>query len=1349
MKNHFLLLFLCFSTYLTAQSPQNQLLLQSGELVLSENVADYITAAKGNENCVAGVYYRLLQFKASPSLSTHEGLRDAGIQLLEYIPHHAYIAAIPQNLDLEILKRFDLRAISKIETPWKVSKRIDQHGIPSWAEDRNQLKSIIKYHKNLDHEEVLKYCLFDQINVIAHNGYNNFIEVSFPKNRLEEIAALPYIAFVDLIPSPAVKDDTPARSLHRANMIDSYQANGRKFSGEGVGVLIRDDGIIGPHIDFHGRLSQEFASVNGNGTHGDGVAGILAGCGNFDPLMVGNARGADVYTIDYLSTFLDETMDLHFDNGVLVTNSSYSDGCNEGYTTTTETVDQQIYDNPSLMHVFSAGNSNGADCYYGAGDQWGNITGGHKQGKNVIATANLFFDASLVGSSSHGPAHDGRIKPDIAANGQEQISTFEDNNYGGFGGTSGAAPNIAGIVAMMHQAYRALNGGSTAQSALLKAMILNTANDLGNVGPDFIYGWGHVNAHRAVSTIEDERYFNANVTVGEVNNHSFTVPPNVKELRIMTYWMDNPGSVMTNRALVNDIDVVLKDPNSDSTLPWILDSSPDPVSLNNPAIKGEDHLNNMEQIFITDPEEGSYTLEVKGTDLPFGAQDYFVVWEYRMDDVTLIYPIGGEELVPGEEHIIHWDAQSSDKAFEISYSSDGGSTYNPINTLPGTARLLSWIVPNEINAASRIKISNGISEDASTENFHIGEQAFNLSTEAICPTEAMISWEGPAGAAGYQVFMLGDKYMEVIGSTTDTEYAIPLSNPNASTYAAIRTVFPNGAYGRRTIAYPVGGTGLTNCDQENNISLVELVSVFDNVLFPCEATFEEFVTIRVQNQGTLAQDNVPIAMSVNNSTIIRDTITSTIDPGQYRTWTFGDPLNLDQSGNYQVEIWTDLPNETAQFDDSTQFDFSLLVGSGFEPDLTESFEGPQLLPDFWLVQNPDLDVTWEKRSVVQSDGTNGTAMFVNFFNYNSPGARDNLSTPPLNFSNNTGASILLTFDYAYSTYPGYDDAFHVELSTDCGATFSEVLFSESGADLETFNTTNFFTPDNANQWRNIVLDLTTYGGMSNVMVRFVSETGWGNNLYVDNINIIEVTLSPPVAEILASTDSICPGDTIIFESLSTGGLLDYQWLFQGGSPTTANTAGPHAIRYIGGGNRTAQLIVNNPAGTDTTTFDLFILPRPSGSFSANTSSGLEVQYNANLMNTDSVSWDFGDGNSSSEINPLHTYTITGVYSVSMTLFNDCGTRTYTQMVTVVLTSIDGIAVPGFNLYPNPNSNYFTIEADEIMTGSVELYSIDGKKMMSQILADRKIEINHELKAGVYILQLVLENGSLQRRVIVQ
>ena len=260
----------------------------------------------------------------------------------------------------------------------------------------------------------------------------------------------------------------------------------------------------------------------------------MAGAGNLDPKMRGMASGSNLYVVNYQSNFLDsQTVSLITSGDVQITNSSYSNGCNGGYTSITQTVDNQTKDIPTLLHVFSAGNSNNNNCGYGAGNQWGNITGGHKQGKNVIATANVYFDGSLVGSSSRGPAHDGRIKPDIAANGQNQNSTNENNTYQSFGGTSGAAPGIAGISAQLYEVYSDANSGALPQSALIKAAMLNTANEAGNIGPDYKFGWGIVNGLRAGLLLEDERYLSDISTQGTSNNHTINIPAGTTQARFM------------------------------------------------------------------------------------------------------------------------------------------------------------------------------------------------------------------------------------------------------------------------------------------------------------------------------------------------------------------------------------------------------------------------------------------------------------------------------------------------------------------------------------------------------------------------------------------------------------------------------------------------------------------------------------------------------------------------------------------------------------------------------------------------------------------------------------------------
>ena len=92
-----------------------------------------------------------------------------------------------------------------------------------------------------------------------------------------------------------------------------------------------------------------------------------------------------------------------------------------------------------------------------AGSGWGNVTGGHKQGKNVIAVANLTLTGELASSSSRGPAADGRIKPDIGAKGSSVNSTVPTNDYDLKTGTSMSCPGIAGVMAQVYQGYKELH----------------------------------------------------------------------------------------------------------------------------------------------------------------------------------------------------------------------------------------------------------------------------------------------------------------------------------------------------------------------------------------------------------------------------------------------------------------------------------------------------------------------------------------------------------------------------------------------------------------------------------------------------------------------------------------------------------------------------------------------------------------------------------------------------------------------------------------------------------------------------------------------------------------------------
>jgi subtilisin family serine protease len=111
----------------------------------------------------------------------------------------------------------------------------------------------------------------------------------------------------------------------------------------------------------------------------------------------------------------------------------------------------------------------------------------------------------MTAFSSWGPTDDGRIKPDLVANGQAVFSSEEgfDSDYGVQSGTSMAAPNVTGTAALLLEHYRDLHDDEDPTSATLKGVLIHTASDAGNVGPDYRHGWGLVNAAEAAEFLTE------------------------------------------------------------------------------------------------------------------------------------------------------------------------------------------------------------------------------------------------------------------------------------------------------------------------------------------------------------------------------------------------------------------------------------------------------------------------------------------------------------------------------------------------------------------------------------------------------------------------------------------------------------------------------------------------------------------------------------------------------------------------------------------------------------------------------------------------------------------------------
>ena len=791
----FILIFFAFSVY--AQNTQEiSFELKSGKFIIDAD----LDLAVSDDNS-----YRMIFFDELPTEKQKEEIISLGIQFLYYLPQNIFVVKIHNEINIDDLKDYKIKSINKLLPEYKLDPKLQEKKYPEWCLKNGLLYIKLLLHSDVNVEEALMQMESFYEKVEEINKKSNTISLAINDLNLSAIARFACVSYIEPIDPPPLMENMTGRTLHRTNVINVEYQNGRDYNGEGINIMMHDDGYVEPHIDRKGRVDEQFCfscSSSSNDSHGDHVSGTIMGAGNLDPEGRGMADGAFLYVMGYsTNNYYQNVSSLHTNYDVVITSASYGNGCNAGYTSLASDLDEQLNTYPTLTHVFSAGNDGSSNCNYGAGAGWGNITGGHKQAKNVIAVGNLDYSASLASSSSRGPAADGRIKPDICAQGTNVYSTYPNYTYNTISGTSMACPGVSGVMAQLYQAYKEYNSGTNPSSALMKCILLNSADDIGNPGPDFKHGWGVVNAYRALKLIESSSYINSSISQSATNSHQINIPSATSQLKLMVYWHDKEGNASANISLVNNINISMTSPSGVTYYPYILNSTANSSSLDQYATTGIDNLNNMEQIVIDNPQSGNYTLYVNGSSIPYGPQDYSVSYEFIDDNVELTYPLGGEGFVPFEYEAIRWDAIDNGMTFSLDYSLDNGVTWNFIGTnIPSSQTFYPWYIPNSISSQAKIRISRGNSVSESTNNFSIVSVPTNLSVYWPCPDSINVSWSQVSGATSYEVSMLGQKYMDSLYTTSNNNVWIINPNPNITdSWFSVRSVVNNGK-GRRAVA---------------------------------------------------------------------------------------------------------------------------------------------------------------------------------------------------------------------------------------------------------------------------------------------------------------------------------------------------------------------------------------------------------------------------------------------------------------------------------------------------------------------------------------------------------------------
>lgn len=1151
MRKLYLLAFICLGLWspLNGQSTP-PILLQSGVLKPSDNLEEFLAAPIGSEEAIGGFYYRLIRFAGTPGQHIQQEMRRSGLRLQAYIPHHTYLVAIPVNWDRTRLYHWGVKGVYRLQANHKLQKRLAQGDYPNWALQDHTIELIVRFRPEMAGYRFRQLLLQKGAKVEKQIEGEGEMHIRCPLNKLQEIASLEAVLFIEAMPEPGKPEDIPGRNLQRSNYLSSTAPLGRQYDGTGIGVMVRDDGEVGPHIDFHGRIDQSQLGGADLGNHGDGVAGVMAGAGNLNPLAKGGASGSKVWVLDYDFSFTDNTVLLHQTQGVMITNSSYSDGCNSGYTTNTQRVDRQAYQNPSLMHVFSAGNSNPSDCGYGAGAGWGNITGGHKSAKNVIATANLDAQGNLINSSSRGPAKDGRIKPDMAAHGQGELSTGPSNSYQLFGGTSAAAPTGAGLLAQLYHAYRDLNNQAYPTNALIKAIAMNTAQDLGNPGPDFQYGWGLYDGRRAVEVLEENRYVEDSLSQNEVVLSSLTIPAGMREARIMLYWTDWEGALLSAKSLVNDLDLCLISPNGDTLRPLVLDPTPNPITLNLPATPGIDTLNNVEQVRLIAPPTGTYQVVVMGKEVPMGPQAFVVTHELIVDELRLTYPIGGEAFVPSAFEMIHWDAYGDNGQFSLEISFDDGQSWTLIDgNIPGDQRTYQYIAPNQFSGQCRMRIARLGQQSTSPDPFSISPIPMGLVVSQVCPTYTRLNWNAVPGATAYDVFVLGQRFMDSVGTSSTNTIDIPGLNPTVAHWFSVRARGPNALRGRRANAtfHPAG---FLNCNISRDLNLSRIAEPSQYYYRLCEDSLAiEFWLI---NEGVQAETTIPVHYRFGPNIQVNELFQGNIPPGDSIMYQFNQKLDLSYfngfGGDFELQIWQDQLSDENSWNDTLRKDIRLLEAV-MSPIVREDFESFPLcgtLNDCGATIC-DLSNGWHNVRNQQGDD-------IDWRTHQGPTLSPTTGPDQDHFPGQVSGKYL----YLESSLCTAKSATLLSPCIDLTASIDPKMsfwYHMWGADIGELRVDLFdgiswqndiISPLQGPQspnWLEKEIDLQPYIGEV-IQLRFHGKTGfgWNGDIALDNIFIYDLGL-PPLVDFRADKKAVCTGETVSFQEQTSPGIVSFQWSF--------------------------------------------------------------------------------------------------------------------------------------------------------------------------------------------------------------
>jgi hypothetical protein len=944
MKKYCLFFFFTFLLLdhltVTAQDADLPVRFSTGNFITGNNIQrqdfqkDNLQSSMFDDN-----YFVLVQFSKLPSPETKQILKNAGLELETYIPGNAYLSTIKKSFDFSQADKYAVISINSIPSFYK----IDQLLLTYRETNIKDLQKVfaVSYYASVNRSVVIQELQKTGVVIVPTKfKATNVVFIQPSKNNINAIADLPFVSFISL--QSITDKPLNYKSVGQHAVSSLLSPSGRNLSGKGITVGVGDNSEISTaHVDFTGRvISRVPFPISFHGIH---VSGTVAGGGILDPKNNGMAPRATIVS-QYLSDIITGTPAYVTDYNMIATNNSYTaadDSCAGSgiYDVLSNYTDDQMKNHETVLHVFSAGNDGTYTCSpYPV--SFSTVKTGYQCAKNVLTVGAIDSVYNIAGFSSRGPVQDGRIKPEIVADGVNIFSTRHNNTYGNNSGTSMSGPVVAGAATILNEQYRRLNSGATPKASLIKALLCNTAEDLGNPGPDYTFGFGNLNARRAAEAMEGTpKYFISSTTP---STNTIAVPSGVRRLKVMLYWADPAAAANAASTLINDLDLTVTAPGPITHLPLILDATAANVNAN--AVQGADHINNIEQVIIDNPAAGNYDLNVAAFAVPQGPQEYILTYQMDMNGVTVEYPFGGETLVPGQTEFIRWSAYGDEaNTFTLEYFD--GTSWNLIdNNVAATARSYTWTVPATVSNNYLIRVSRNSSAytDQSDYDFVVIGQPVVVNPPTVpCEGFVQLTWGAITGATSYDIWQLKGDTMAVIGNTASLSYLVQGLSSTTTCWFGVSA--KNGSKnGRRSYSRSVlPATGVcTLPDFDNNFKAVSVDSPVTKRQFTSSVlTATEQIRVTIKNLDNVASSgNYDLYYQINGNTPVMESSSAVINSLASSQYTFTTTADLSAAGIYVIKAWVKRTGDTQVLDDTVSVTIKNLANPLLTLPVTDGFE---------------------------------------------------------------------------------------------------------------------------------------------------------------------------------------------------------------------------------------------------------------------------------------------------------------------------------------------------------------------------------------------------------------------------